>query len=110
MWPFEYGGPSCRTNGGAPARAARVRAYSFDSIQRSMNAGSRWARSAFIGKRVSGSMTVSAYLPLVLPSGFASFGSFPDMRAALYTGGHATLPRMSQPEAPRPRASWDEYF
>src|SRR6476469_6177610 len=61
MWmlPLAYGGPSCSTNFGAPARRSRIFPYRSIACQRASVSGSLVGRLAFIGKSVRGRLTVS---------------------------------------------------
>src|SRR5580704_6809314 len=61
MWmlPFAYGGPSCSTNFGAPARRSRIFPYRSIAAHRASVSGSLLGRLAFIGKSVRGRLTVS---------------------------------------------------
>src|SRR3989442_8575706 len=61
MWmlPFAYGGPSCSTNFGRPARRARIFPYRSIAAHRASVSGSEVGRLAFIGKSVRGRLTVS---------------------------------------------------
>src|SRR5207253_4182195 len=61
MWmlPLAYGGPSCSTNFGAPARRSRIFPYRSIACQRASVSGSLVGRFAFIGKSVRGRLTVS---------------------------------------------------
>ena len=60
MWieALAYGGPSMSTNFGRPAAPFRICPYRSSRSQASSIAGSRRARSAFIGKSVFGRFTV----------------------------------------------------
>src|SRR5207342_3145747 len=61
MWmlPLAYGGPSCSTNFGAPARRSRIFPYRSIACQRASVSGSLVGRFAFIGNSVRGRLTVS---------------------------------------------------
>src|SRR6516225_5522979 len=58
MVPVGYGGPSCSTNSGFPARASRIRWYTFSACQASSCFGSFCGKLAFIGKSVFGRFRV----------------------------------------------------
>src|SRR3972149_5988134 len=64
MRPCAYGGPSCRTNFGRPARRSRIRSYSPMSFQRASVSGSAAWRFAFMGKSVRGRFSVSFQLAM----------------------------------------------
>src|SRR5205807_3730395 len=61
MWilPLAYGGPSWRTNFGAPLRRSRIFPYRSIAAHRASVWGSLVGRFAFIGKSVRGRLTVS---------------------------------------------------
>src|SRR5262245_46464874 len=59
MFPFAYGGPSCRMNLGAFLRRSRIFSYRLISAHRASVTGSLAGRFAFIGKPVCGRLTVS---------------------------------------------------
>src|ERR1022692_3469283 len=56
--PLAYGGPSCSTYNGRPARDARILWYSFSSSHRASILGSACGRLAFMEKAVVGRLTV----------------------------------------------------
>src|SRR6476659_3720320 len=58
MRPLAYGGPSCRTYVGRPARDSRIRLYRPSFSHRSSIFGSVVGRLAFIEKAVFGRLTV----------------------------------------------------
>src|SRR4051812_38504301 len=118
MLPLEYGGPSCSTNSGAPARAATIRSYSLISSHRARISGSRFARSPRMGNGVSGRITVSLYFDFVSWPDIRS-GTIADPAPAVRPATAArTLESRAQTvrlewrmaEEIRPRASWDEHF
>jgi hypothetical protein len=59
MAPLAYGGPSVSTKGGRPLATVRIFSYKPLRSHAASIAGSRWARSAFIGKPVFGKLIVA---------------------------------------------------
>ncbi len=57
IWPLAYGGPSCSTYFGRPARARAICPYRSMDSQRAIAAGSATCRLAFMGKSVRGRLT-----------------------------------------------------
>ena len=56
--PLAYGGPSVSMNGGRPLEAARIFSYTPICSHCASIFGSRFARSAFMGKPVFGKLIV----------------------------------------------------
>src|SRR4051794_28912646 len=67
MLPLVYGGPSCRTNFGAPRRCSRIFPYRSIAAHRASASGSLAGRLAFIGKSVRGRLTVSFHSGMGIP-------------------------------------------
>src|SRR5215217_2982353 len=72
--PLAYGGPSWKTNFGAPRRFARICPYRSIASQRAIASGSAVCRFAFIGKPVRGRFTVSFHSGISLNSTAYNFG------------------------------------
>src|SRR4051812_2548588 len=87
MLPLAYGGPSCRTNFGAPFRRSRIFPYRSIAPQRSSISGSTVWRFAFMGNSVRGRLTVSFHSAI----GILRFYNDPMLRRATLANGLTVL-------------------
>src|SRR5438552_18359194 len=94
MFPFAYGGPSCRMYLGRPARDCRIWPYKSSVSQAASIFGSATGRFAFIGKSVRGRLIVcftSRFLVSIGVLTIVTSCSCPHCRQLLHHAGKKRL-------------------